>query len=339
MWIGVLVTNRDYHQYLFDLKARKILGELVNAEEVFFNGDQTKVLCYGRMKAQTNAIWKMVAEILKQTRLPLDFAIHSGEEPETFWVLDMKKNSATRIGKIYQWQGSGSDFKPSPDFRFGFNKPTGSLTLPEFFVCDMENDTLRKHHLDGHPCGWWDNKRILMKDSNYDLILYDVVSQKTSPLVTQQQLRTFYAANGLTNIPASINPFFQWNGKENDFFLTDHDDRWLAVQSFLVKIEKPDGRLKMIDPHFKFEWSDHFDATDSHYLYSGRESGWTNSAVYLRDVKTGQTRELVPPDLVQTNQFSIPQFYKDEVIYHRSNAFWTIGQDGKNNRRLFPPAE
>jgi hypothetical protein len=93
----------------------------------------------------------------------------------------------------------------------------------------------------------------------------------------------------------------------------------------------------LIDPHFKFEWSDHFDATGNYYLYSGRDAGQTNSAVYLRDLKTGRTRELVPPDANHTNDFSIPQFHGQEVIYVRSNALWEIGLEGSGNRRLFPP--
>jgi hypothetical protein len=93
----------------------------------------------------------------------------------------------------------------------------------------------------------------------------------------------------------------------------------------------------LIDPRFKFEWSDHFDASGSYYLYSGRERGQTNGAVYVRDLRARTTRELVPPDTNRTNDFSLPNFYGTDVIYIRSNSLWRIKLDGSQNRRLFPP--
>jgi len=34
--------------------------------------------------------------------------------------------------------------------------------------------------------------------------------------------------------------------------------------------------------------------------------------------------------------FSIPRFYRDSVIYIRSNALWKINLDGSANSKLFP---
>jgi hypothetical protein len=177
-----------------------------------------------------------------------------------------------------------------------------------------------------------------MKATNDDLVLYDVVALKLSPLLSAQKVAAFFAGAGLTNNAAKAQPFPMWNGRENDFFLTDGNSRWSAKESYLIKIERPDGTLKLLDQHFKFEWSDHFDASGKYYLYSGRQSGQTNSAVYLRDLTTHQTRELVSPDPA-SNDFSIPQFYRGSVIYMRSNAIWEIGLDGSNNRRIFPPPD
>jgi hypothetical protein len=104
-----------------------------------------------------------------------------------------------------------------------------------------------------------------------------------------------------------------------------------------VKIDRPDGSLELMDRHFKFEWSGHLDAGNNFYLYCGWQRGKSSSAVYLRSLKTGQTRELAPPDLNHSSAFSMPFFYGEDVIYLRSNAVWRISADGSNNRRLFPP--
>lgn len=87
----------------------------------------------------------------------------------------------------------------------------------------------------------------------------------------------------------------------------------------------------------KFEWSDHLDPTARYYLYSGRERGHGNDAVYVRDLQNGTTRILVPP--ANGAHFSLPRFYHDSVIYVRNNALWRINLDGFNNIKLFPPPD
>ena len=336
MWVGVGSSN-EYHQFFFEIENRRILGELINAAPVFFNRDQNKLLCVQRALADTNAVRRVLMDLVARFSLSRRRIFHAGEDRESFWVIDLKHNSATRLGRAYQWPGAGSSFQPSPEFRHGFNKPTGSFNLPELFICDLEKDGFWKEPVDGNPVGWWDSQSILIKATNDDVVLYDVETRKTSPFLTVHQLRTFFAHAGLTNDPGAANAFFIWNGRENQFYLSDADKRWSVQESYLVKIDRPDGALKLLDPHFKFEWSDHFDADGAHYLYSGLKSGETNSAVYLRDTKTGRVRELAPPDPNHLNDFSIPRFYSGEVIYMRGNCLWQIGLDGNNNRRLFPP--
>lgn len=338
MWVSVVSTNRLARTFLLDIESNSILGELVHGGPAFFNRDQTKLLCGQRKPATTNALLRAVEGWLARIR---NRPSHASEDTETFWVIDLKRNSATRLGRGYQSPHGGSSFWPSPGFRYGFNKPTGSLSLPEVLICDIENSTFRKDRVGGYPTGgfpigWWDAQRILIKDTNNDFALYDVETRKTSALLPLQELQKSFAEAGITNDPGTAHPFLMWDGHQNDFYLTDGLRRWSAEESYLIKIERP-GRLKLIDPHFKFEWSDHFDASGTYYLYSGRERGETNGAVYVRDLKAGKTRELVPPDPKRTNDFSDPNFYGTDVIYTRSNSLWRISLDGSQNRRLFPP--
>jgi hypothetical protein len=112
--------------------------------------------------------------------------------------------------------------------------------------------------------------------------------------------------------------------------------KWLAEESLLIKVERPDAKLKLLSLHFKFKWSDQLDPTGRWYLYSGRESGDSSDGVFVRDLVAGTNRVLVA---ATTNRyFSIPRFYKDSVLYVRSNALWQISLDGANNVRLFPGA-
>jgi hypothetical protein len=332
MWVRTFRTN-SAHVFLLDIENDSILGELVNADPVFFNRNQTRVLCNQRTRATTNPLWRSVKIWLARVR---NGRSHAFDDSETFWLVDLKRNSAKRLGRVYQGPGAGSSFWPSPGFRYGFNKPTASFNSPEILICDIEKITFLKERVDGWPVGWWDAQRILVKGTNNNLVLYDVESRKTSALLPLRELQKSFTEAGVTNDPGVAHPFLMWNGQQNDFYLTDGFKRWSAEESYLMKIERP-GRLKLLDPHFKFEWSDHFDPSGAYYLYSGRERGETNGAVYLRDLQARKTRELVPPDPNQTNYFSIPYFYGTNVIYMRSNSLWRISLDGSRNRRLFPP--
>jgi hypothetical protein len=333
MWVSVVSTNRLVRTFLLDIESDSILGELAHAGPIFLNSEQTKLLCGQAKLATTNALWRSLKDLPARI---FNHPSHAFEDTETFWVIDLKQNSVTRLGRAYQSRSGGSSFLPSPGFRYGFNKPTASLNLPDLLICDIGNNTFRKDRVDGFPVSWWDSQRILVTDTNNDLVLYDVEARKISALFPLQELKKSFVEAGVTNDPGTAHPFFMWDGRQNDFYLTDGFKRWSAQESYLIKIERP-GRLKLIDPYFKFEWSDHFDASGNYYLYTGREPGQTNSAVYVRDLKARKSRELVPPDPNRTNEFSLPNFYGTDVIYVRSNALWRISLDGSHNRRLFPP--
>lgn len=131
--------------------------------------------------------------------------------------------------------------------------------------------------------------------------------------------------------PNQIGGFCTWNGRKNDIYLTDLLLRHRSSESFLIKVERPNGHLKLLYPRFQFEWSSHFDPTGRYYLFSGHEK---STGVFVRDLESAARRVLVAPDSGQ--YYSIPQFYRDSVIYVRSNALWRININGSDNIRLFP---
>jgi len=62
------------------------------------------------------------------------------------------------------------------------------------------------------------------------------------------------------------------------------------------------------------------------------------TGVFLRGIETTYTETLVPeegPDTVHP-EASTPNFYKNTIIYVRSNCLWQIDRSGSNNTRLFP---
>jgi hypothetical protein len=333
MWITLFGGTNNYHCYLYDIDRHTILGELINASPVFMNRDQSELLCIQHTKG-TGSLRAQITAVLQRIRHPNRPSQHLSDVVETLWVLDLNRDSATRLGTASGLRNT--TFQPSPGFRYGFIHPLGA-ERPGFFLCDLEKQSLRRINVAGGLQGWWDESSVIIKDTTNNFILYNVASGATSPLWTSEQIAGFFGKMNLPDAPATATLFSIWNGKQNDFYLTDRHKKWQAIESFLIKFERSGPALSLVSPRFKFEWSDHLDPTGGWYLYSGRESGHASSAVFLRDLRDNTDHTLVASD--GGGYFSIPRFYHDGVIYIRSNALWRISLDGSNQARLFPPPQ
>jgi hypothetical protein len=256
-------------------------------------------------------------------------------DDENFWVLDLNRRQATFIGQVSQFRGAGSSFFACPDFRFAYNKPTSAGFTNLVYLLDMEKKSLSEIRVDGWPAGWWDNQTILVTSPSNDVGLVNVITGRRSVLIPALSITDFLDRHSIAHEDQRPSLFLTWNGREFEVYITDTHQRWLAAESFLLKVERPDGRLAVVSPSFKFEWSDHFDEPQRHYVYTGREAGDRSDGVFLRDLQTGTNSTLVIPRGEKT--FSIPQIYGDSVIYIRTNTLWSVSLDGKRNERLFPP--
>ena len=333
MWISARQGTNSYHCFLFDIERRLILGELFNANLVSMTRDQSKLLCVEwttrewSLRAWTAALLKC----LTHRNVPFP---HAGDQLQIFWIVDMSRDTATRIGEA---SGAHSTSQPSPGFRYSYDESIGVPQEPQILLSDLEEETLTRIRPLGVPQGWWGEKSLVIKDPTNNFLLCDVVTARASPLLSSAQVTGFFDKMHIPANPATANLFWIWNGKENDFYLTDLHKKWQAVESFLIKVGRSGPTLSLISTNFKFEWSDHLDATARYYLYSGRESSQASSAVFLRDLRDNTDRTLVPSD--GAGSFSIPRFYHEGVIYVRSNMLWRIDLNGSNQTRIFPPPE
>ena len=334
MWIHTASGGAKGQVFIYDIENRHVLGEVTNCWPAMLFGEPLKLLCYQPTPAAPSGLKQRLLNFvvrISRGRIKLPPAMAA----QTYWLLDLKNNAARRLGDI---PGTPNSLIPSPDFhcfftfRFG---PSG----PEVYLLDLRNRAIQEVSVPswGWACDWWDNTQILVRTTNCDFVLYDVGAKTTSSLLTLEKLATFFKDRNISDDPRKTQTLTIWNDRENDFYLTDTHQEWLADESFLIKLERPDGRLKLLSPRFKFGWSDHLDRTGRYYLYTGRDSGDASDGVFLRDLEYGTTRVLVSPT---TNKyFSIPRFYRDSVIYVRSNSLWQVSLDGASHVGVFPPAE
>jgi hypothetical protein len=330
MWVAA-----DREVLIYDLGRHQVLGELTNAWPVMLFGEPLQVVCYqpATIPAPSGLKQRLLSLVARLTGGRIK--VPPSQPGQRYWLLDLDHNAAHIIGDV---PGTPNTLHPSPDFHYGLTTRIGQSGA-EVYLLDLRSRLVQKLDVPswGWAYEWWDNSRLLLKTTNSDFVLYEVRDRSLSPLIPLKQLADFLREKGVAEDPKQAQVFAIWNGRENDFYLTDTQQKWSAEESFLIKVERPDGRLRLLSPRFKFGWSDHLDPTGRWYLYSGRDSGDSSDGVFIRDLLTGTNRVLATGT---TNHYhSIPRFYGNSVVYVRSNALWQTSLDGSKSERLYPGAE
>jgi hypothetical protein len=314
---------------LYQINERTVMGEITNGWPLLAV-DRSTLLCSQSLAPQRSvaAIWQQLVGLLSSRPRV------SGSDPQRYFLLNLEKDTALEMGVLPQHPSS--IVQPSPDLRFAYVFSIGGGPAPQVQCFDFKRGEIRELYIKGWPAGWWDQTNLLVTTTNNDFVLYDVTTRKMTPLISSSNLATFLKEHDITEDPTKARPFFQWNGQENEFYLTDTYKKWSADESYLIKVERSDARLTLLSTKFKFEWSDQFDQTGRYYAYSGRDSGKASDGVFVRDLQTGTSQIAVAP--TKNTSFSIPRFYGDWIIYSRSNRLWKINVDGTENQLLFPPS-
>jgi len=361
MWAVTPKTNGvrgKVLQLMYDLDRQKVVGQLINGGPIFANQDQTRLLCEGDSSTHVP---------LKLRLVELAFRLTRGKIPppanyvEGFWVLDLRDNSTKWIGSFSQFSGTGSIWHPAPGFRFGYNLPSAGNWGREFYLCDLDKESMQKISFTGELRGWWDDHAIVATDSGNNFELFDVISRKASPLFTAADVTQFLAAQGITNYPANYSPvaspgqlayvpvktnqpagyfpIFNWNGSNYDFYLTGDRRNGLDTNAtFVLRVQHDGPRFTLLSRNFQLHWAGYFDDSGTHYLYSG-ESGAPgsggNGGVYLRAVSNNLDRVLVPPD--NAGQYALARLYGNTVVYWRKEQLWRVDINTTNSSKLFPP--
>jgi hypothetical protein len=363
-WVFTHMSRSNHHLFLYDLNKGIVLGELTNAGAVVENQDRTKLLCEGPGSPYASFKDRAVILVNRLSFGKINLATNANQI-ETFWILDIRNNSAVRIGDLSQLPGTSSRWTPAPGFRYGYNEPTTLQGDQEFFLCDLEAATLKKVHLSIHLhgplLGWWDDHSIFAEDSAENFVLYDVVTGQIRTAFTGKSIEQFLKENNLTNSPSGIkttlssnNGGFEfhlkdpvdvtaihnWNGSNYDFYFCADRKRGLDTNTtFLIKVDRPSGKLKLLYREFQFKWSGHLDATATHYLYDGYNGlpgRGGNGGVVLLDLNNNTEREIVPAD--NSGQYALSRLCGgDTVIFWRNRVLWRIDLNSTNATRLFPP--
>jgi hypothetical protein len=338
-WVTLLTpispTNSQRNFYLYDLKLRQVVSEVENGFPLFFSADRTKLLCSGSGPESLAESARSILSRITGGRLYL------GPKPyrEYFWILDLRNNTAVNAGGFAQFSGSGSRWVPAPGFRFGYNRPSTSAWGREFYVCDVDQQSLKKVDFTGDLLGWWDDHQILARDASSSFVAYDVQTGQTSNVFTAQTISQFLATSGLTNVPATYAATPEWNGRDYDWYFSADRKSGLDTNStFLLKAEKSGPSLKLVQRDFQFHWLGRFEDSGTNYIYQGepRVAGQGgDGSVYLVNLTNNVTRTIVPP--WTSNQYALVRQTGDTLIYTSNRILWRVDLNTTNAELLFPP--
>lgn len=329
VWVkGVRRGGHIENPVLYDIDKGVVLGELLNAEPVFLNQDQTKLLCRqttASLKGKLGAFLNKVSGY----RIELQWPYYN---VETFWVLDLRHGSATRIGQYTAWWRAEYIELPSPGFRFEFIRPNDGM---DCFVCDLEKDRFTQIKAAGDAHGWWDDHNLLMRDTAGDLVLFDVGTAKTKTLFSVNTVAQSLRAFGITNDAASLKFFSNWNGRDYDFYFTVGPIDWLKnAKSFLIKVNHAGPSVRLLYRNYSTP-PGVLDAAATHCLYVRIQSA-TNASegIILRDLRDNTE---VAIDQSRIGSYYAPHFYRDGVLFYSHDELWRSDLNGSNHIRLIPP--
>jgi hypothetical protein len=330
LWTVPVATNGHIQHYLYDFKSGRVAGELLNAVPMYANADQTKLLCNG-FSGSATLKWK-IYRWLEKFPVGRRFSGRMNLE-EPFWILDLRNNSAVRIGTVFI---SGSrpfvHFVPSPGFRFGYDDEMPRWNGGEYVLCDLESQQLRRIKIAGTPLGWWDEQNILFLDSHDGFGLLDIRTSATTNFLTRTAISNCLQQLNLPSDAATLRPMSHWNGHDYDVLFTKSTGK-----SFLLKLERADLSLKLLSRDFEFNSRAHLNKDCTFYVYDGegpQPGKGGNGGVYLKNLTNNTMVTLVEPD--NGGQYSLARFWDGGVIYWRKKHLWRIDLDGSNNVPLIP---
>jgi len=316
---------------LYDIDKRVVVGELLNAEPVLLNQDETKVLCRqtsASLKGRLGAFLNKVSG----NRIELQWPYHN---VVAFWMLDLRRGSATRVGQYSGWwRTENNEFTASPGFRSAFTRHDDG---GDFLVCDLEKDRVTRITTAGDAHGWWDDHNLLIRDATGDLVLFEVGTGKTNTLFSVKTIAQSLRAFGLTNDATNLNFFSNWNGRNYDFYFTVGPVDWRKnANSFLIKVDHIGPSLRLLYRNYSTLLCGVLDAGATHCLYVRIQSATNaNEGIILRNLRDNTE---IAIDQSRIGSYSAPHFYREGVLFCSHDELWYADLNGGNHIRLIPPA-
>lgn len=334
VWIKPFNPKRSVmKQYLFDLKQEKVthIAENVEAIQVSRKYNSTLGSSFGSLRLFLRWKIQMLMDIREEHQdefyFALDFLNHeNGEKMFLETVISVIENSFL-----------------SPDGRYAkINVLQGNQSIVDFQDQSLTTISTSSKSWEG---GWLSKHECFYRDSNYNVVVFDVRTQESTVILTPAKLSTFLAHHDLRinqNMLFTVRSVPTKNGDRmiingNHYFNSinstlNEDEAWV------VEIDRESRELKLLHERFPHQRSGKWNSDLTKYLYSGEKKTNDTDAVYVYDVFSEEVNS-IENATHRGNSYSLPNFYGDQIIYVKENAMWIVNDDGTAKRQLFPPVK
>jgi hypothetical protein len=294
--------------------------------------DRSKLLCSRREFEGGTALRAKLVGFLDRISFHKFLLSSHPREMEALWLLDLKRHTVKCLGRIFLRPMSTLSFQTSPDFRYTF-VAIQDFRPQEFFICDLGKKRLTMARVPGRPLIWLDNQSVVLETAANSFILYHVPTATVSKLLDSAALDPYLAGlNDPEATAANAVMYCAGSGRERRLFLSVDHVKSPDRNSYLLRLLPSSNNLQLLSSNCAPYLPKRIDATETWQVFGRLTSDFLSGQVCLRELRTGETRTLVP-----TEGSNDPAFYNDTVIYIRDNCLWQIDLNGSNNTRLFPP--
>lgn len=310
--------------FLFDLEKNEILGEADASPEVYNETDKTFLFGSREVADSSRAVDNILSALPRDKK-------RVNTEAIDYWIMKEGQPGLTRVTTCFEHRGAGGGSQASPLGNY-FRART---TTGEHFVIDIKNaKRIDLPATESWMGGWWSDDEALFMDSKQNLILFNMKTLKPETLLSIDQINAFLKANGLAATTAQFGIRQAWDGDHFEFYIVD--EYYRTGLGWLIKIDKPTRSLKLVDRNFPFHRTGKLNGKGTRYVYSGETNTGDGNAVIVYNIEARTSSTLVAGSATET-YYSLPNFYKDRIIYVQKQAIWSVNVDGSGRRQLFPP--
>jgi len=337
-WIMAQDKKGGYHDYLFNLGTDKVEGVCEGQCPLVFNERDNIVLLQSREFKRPRPSTPGFVQDMDEFMQKIGLIKRTDRDRVEFWIQPGAREKPILVGTAYERTGAGGSEQVSPQA----NYYRVCTTCGEHLLIDLKGAKMRELP----PArlatgGWWSNDEILFFTPDGDLMLYNAQSTESSIVFSLQQIQAFLQSHGWSSSSSGGRCWIlsAWNGDHFELYLGEMlSRRSQQTKGWLIKIDKAKKELLLVADAFPFARLGHLNGAGTHYVYCGERETGDSNAVYVYELKTGQTLPLVP-GLPSEQYFSLPNFHKDKIIYVQEDALWSMNLDGSGKRLLFPPKQ
>ena len=338
MWVSAYHDGawRNRKQYLFDLRQEKLIATA---------SPNTDVITSRKHAVTVGSVitdWRYIMRARVERWLLMEGPPHNEPVSRLFVMNNETGEQRDLLNKHFLVYID--HYEVSPDGQYFYCTSYSPNGISQHIV-DLENQSLKTiSDTINYQTGWWSNKVILMKNRQYDVVVFNVETEEQRLVFSSQNLLQYIQNQNLHLTQKNMYDLIHyWDGTEYQFLVASYNrfPRYPDYkppnpkEMWLIKINKDTMGFETVSTDFPFQETGYWNQDLSKYVFTEKlEDGSRELKLY--DLPSNTTQSLLPDDTHLSSE-SRAGFYHDRIVFNTHKNLWVINQDGSGLRQLFPP--